>query len=88
MKQMKQMKQMIKEVIRAGHKVGFFTGNRLNMNNTVRATQLYEAVQGLFEFKTSAGDRQITHTRRHSSLTWKTYHNNIQRNNWKSVRET
>ena len=33
-----QMKRMIKEVIRAGHKVGFFYGggNRLNLNSTVR----------------------------------------------------
>ena len=39
-----QIGRMMKEVVRAGRKVDFFHGNRLNLNNTGRATQLYEAV--------------------------------------------
>ena len=83
-----QMKRMVKEVIRAGHRVGFFHSNRLNMNSTVRATQLYEAVYKLFEFNTKAGNQPISHDRRHSSLMWKTYHNTMQRNKWKFAGET
>ena len=52
--QLGQMKRMIREVIRAGRKVGFFHGERLNINSTSRATRLYEAVHKLFEFKTNS----------------------------------
>ena len=76
--QLNQMKRMIKEVIRAGYKVGFFHGNRLNMNSTGRATQLYESVHKLFEFKAVILTPN-NHTRRHTSLMWKTYHNNMQK---------
>lgn len=85
--QLNQMKRMIKEVVRAGQKVGFFHGNRLNMNNTGRATQLYEAVHKLFEFKTNSMNQPMNHNRRHSSLMWKTYHNTMQKNKWKLVGE-
>ena len=85
--QLNQMKRMIKEVVQAGQKVGFFHGNRLNMNNTGRATQLYEAVHKLFEFKTNSMNQPMNHNRRHSSLMWKTYHNTMQKNKWKLVGE-
>ena len=78
-----QMGRMMKEVVRAGRKVGFFHGNRLNLNNTGRATQLYEAVHKLFEFQSMS----VGHDRRYSSLMWKTYHNTMQKNKWKLVGE-
>ena len=52
--QLGQMKQMIKEVIRACWKVGFLHRNRLNIDSTSWATRLYEAVHKLFEFKTNS----------------------------------
>jgi hypothetical protein len=42
-----QMRRMIREVRRAGEKVNFDFGGRMN---TVKVTQLYEAVQMLFFF--------------------------------------
>ena len=78
-----QMGRMMKEVVRAGRRVGFLHGNRLNLNNTGRATQLYEAVHKLFEFQSMS----VGHDRRHSSLMWKTYHNTMQKNKWKLVGE-
>ena len=86
--QLGQMKRMIKEVIRAGRKVGFLHGNRLNIDSTSRATRLYEAVHKLFEFKTNSVNQPTKHDRRHSSLMWKTYHNTMQRNKWKLVGES
>ena len=75
---------MMKEVVRAGYKVGFLHGRRLNLNNTRRASLLYEAIHKLFEFKATT----IGHNRRHTSIMWKTYHNTMQKNKWKLVGET
>ena len=45
-----QMKRMIREVRRAGERVNFSFGN--GRMTTVKATQLYEAVQEQFQYPT------------------------------------
>ena len=73
-----QMRRMIREVRRAGERVNFDFGGRMN---TVKATKLYEAVQEQFFFPT------LKHRRRYSSISWKTYHNELCRNKGRLVGE-
>ena len=74
-----QMKRMIREVRRAAERINFSFGN--GRMSTVKATQLYEAVQEQFHFPT------LKHTRRYSSISWKTYHNELLRNRGRLVGE-
>ena len=75
-----QMKRVIKAVYRAGEKVGFnFNHNKWT---TARATRLYEMTAQMFAYPT------VKHTRRYSSITWKTYHNQLVKNKGKLVGET
>lgn len=74
-----QMKRVINMVMRAGEIVHFGFGN--GINTTVKATQLYEAVHEFFLYPS------IRHKRRYSSISWKTYHNEISKNKGKLVGE-
>ena len=74
-----QTKRVIKMVMRAGEHVRFGFGN--GIKTTVKATQLYEAVHEMFLYPT------IRHKRRFSSISWKTYHNEIIKNKGKLVGE-
>ena len=75
-----QMKRVIKAVYRAGEIVGF------NFNHakwtTARATRLYEMTAQMFAYPT------VKHTRRYSSISWKTYHNQLVKHKGKLVGET
>lgn len=70
---------MIREVRRAGERVNFSFGN--GRMTTVKATQLYEAVQEQFKYPT------LKHIRRYSSISWKTYHNELVKNKGRLVGE-
>ena len=74
-----QMKRLIKAVVRAGEHIRFGYGN--GIKTTVKATQVYEAVLDYFLFPT------IKHKRRYSSISWKTYHNQLSKNGGKYVGE-
>ena len=71
--QLSQMKKLMKEVYRAGEKMGFnfrSTGEW----TTAKATRLYEVVAPCFLYPS------LKHKRRYTSINWKTYHNLLLKN--------
>jgi hypothetical protein len=73
------MKRMMREVQRAGERINFSFGT--SRMNTVKVTQLYEAVQEQFYFPT------LKHTWRYSNISWKSFYNELIRNKGRLVGE-